>query len=242
MWLTVTLVTRSAMGGPIEDFFALEDQIVEAHETYLESVEALKTKSKSGAVGKTKPSVDRRPAILERMDALSTANAKTPDGAIIAVGTFLWCWNLDLDLDHLADRFERLAREYPNEPVLEDAIAVVAQAAAAVGSTGKWAKALEGLVKRTNRKPARLGALYALGEVRLGARQLSFAKAAFKRVLEVDPESDLADAARGSIFEIDHLQIGMTAPEFTAQTLDGKEVSLESLRGKAVLLNLWATW
>ena len=33
-----------------------------------------------------------------------------------------------------------------------------------------------------------------------------------------------------------------TAPEFTLQALDGKTVHLSDYRGKAVLLNFWATW
>jgi thiol-disulfide isomerase/thioredoxin len=35
---------------------------------------------------------------------------------------------------------------------------------------------------------------------------------------------------------------GNPAPDFTLEDLDGNEVSLTSLRGKAVYLNFWATW
>ena len=35
---------------------------------------------------------------------------------------------------------------------------------------------------------------------------------------------------------------GQPAPNFTAKTLDGKSVSLRSLRGKPVVVDFWATW
>jgi len=35
---------------------------------------------------------------------------------------------------------------------------------------------------------------------------------------------------------------GTPAPDFTLQSLDGKSLSLSSLRGKAVVVNFWATW
>ena len=36
--------------------------------------------------------------------------------------------------------------------------------------------------------------------------------------------------------------VGAMAPDFTLTTLDGKKVKLSDYRGKAVLLNFWATW
>ncbi|HEB12835.1 MAG TPA: redoxin domain-containing protein [Actinobacteria bacterium] len=33
-----------------------------------------------------------------------------------------------------------------------------------------------------------------------------------------------------------------TAPDFTVETLDGKTVSLEDLRGKPLFLNFWSSW
>lgn len=38
------------------------------------------------------------------------------------------------------------------------------------------------------------------------------------------------------------LATGALAPAFEARTLDGRVASLDSLRGRVVLLNVWATW
>jgi len=38
------------------------------------------------------------------------------------------------------------------------------------------------------------------------------------------------------------LKIGATAPDFTTQTLDGRDVKLSDYRGKVVILDFWATW
>jgi len=37
-------------------------------------------------------------------------------------------------------------------------------------------------------------------------------------------------------------QAGFLAPDFTLETLEGDSLTLSDLRGKAVLVNLWATW
>src|SRR4051794_32605150 len=36
--------------------------------------------------------------------------------------------------------------------------------------------------------------------------------------------------------------VGQMAPDFELQTLDGHKVKLSDFRGKAVVLNFWATW
>lgn len=47
-------------------------------------------------------------------------------------------------------------------------------------------------------------------------------------------------AAAGGALQGD--SVGKIAPDFTLTTLDGKKVKLSDYRGKAVLLNFWATW
>ena len=35
---------------------------------------------------------------------------------------------------------------------------------------------------------------------------------------------------------------GGPAPDFTAKTIDGREITLSKLKGKVVVINFWATW
>ncbi len=41
---------------------------------------------------------------------------------------------------------------------------------------------------------------------------------------------------------VENVQIGKTAPDFTATAIDGKEITLSSLKGKYVLVDFWASW
>jgi cytochrome c biogenesis protein CcmG/thiol:disulfide interchange protein DsbE len=47
---------------------------------------------------------------------------------------------------------------------------------------------------------------------------------------------------RGANNAVQGNAVGKPAPDFELETLDGKKVKLSDYRGKAVLLNFWATW
>jgi peroxiredoxin len=47
---------------------------------------------------------------------------------------------------------------------------------------------------------------------------------------------------RGGPASAPHLTQSSLAPDFSLESLDGKTMRLSDLRGKAVLLNFWATW
>lgn len=48
--------------------------------------------------------------------------------------------------------------------------------------------------------------------------------------------------AAGYLFELDHLQIGMAAPDFEAVDQDGVAFRLSDYRGKVVVLDFWGFW
>ena len=58
------------------------------------------------------------------------------------------------------------------------------------------------------------------------------------RILAVIATAGLAACESGP----PEARVGKAAPEYVASTLQGDSVALSSLRGKVVLLNLWATW
>jgi len=65
-------------------------------------------------------------------------------------------------------------------------------------------------------------------------------------VLPVDDRAAIvpADAVPANAAQVSPIgtEIGMTAPGFTLEDLDGKSVSLYAFRGQVVLLNFWASW
>ena len=44
------------------------------------------------------------------------------------------------------------------------------------------------------------------------------------------------------LFEIEHLQIGMVAPDFEAQDETGASFKLSDYKGKVVVLDFWGFW
>lgn len=54
--------------------------------------------------------------------------------------------------------------------------------------------------------------------------------------------STLGEMAKGSLFELRNLQVGMKAPVAESKDLKGAKSSLKDYAGKVVVLDIWATW
>ena len=68
------------------------------------------------------------------------------------------------------------------------------------------------------------------------------AKKLFRKVVADYAEESVADRAKGFVFEIDHLQIGMKAPEIVGKDADGKEIRLSQFFGQVVVIDFWGFW
>ncbi len=64
----------------------------------------------------------------------------------------------------------------------------------------------------------------------------------FRRIIKMYPESKAAEKAGPYIYEIEHLQIGMVAPEIVGKDVDGNEIKLSQFRGQVVVLGFWGFW
>ena len=70
-----------------------------------------------------------------------------------------------------------------------------------------------------------------------------FRKQAAEQRLAAAAQGELVvDASSGNAPQYVSPLKGRPAPEFTLEDLNGKKVSLASYKGKAVLINFWATW
>ncbi|WP_446743044.1 redoxin domain-containing protein [Silvibacterium acidisoli] len=74
-------------------------------------------------------------------------------------------------------------------------------------------------------------------------RQDEAASKVFQQYLALNPRDKTATMARAQRY-VAHPELARArmAPPFTVTTLDGRQVSLDDLNGKVVLIDFWATW
>jgi len=64
----------------------------------------------------------------------------------------------------------------------------------------------------------------------------------FVKVQHDYPDSKAAKQAESGLFELDHLQIGMSVPELEGTDVDGAPFKLSEYRGKVIVLDFWGNW
>jgi len=230
-----------ALAGPAEDFQKLEAELIGVHEAYISAIEALIQKNpKFDPDDKSKLPSDKRGDVLQKMDRLAESSAKSDVGFELAAATLNW--SIEMGSDESPSRFARIARLFPDS---SDTLAQLSNLEYAYPYAGKpqgWITAIIELEKRTKDEDTRRLATFTIAKIQSEQGMFEDAKKRFQRIIKSSPDAPLTSRAKGYVFEIDHLQVGMEAPNFEATTIDGKKISLSSLRGKVVLIDFWATW
>jgi hypothetical protein len=78
-------------------------------------------------------------------------------------------------------------------------------------------------------------------------KQLALAEKYFDRVVKDFADvkgrgGTIGENAKQELFEIQHLAVGMVAPETAGEDSSGKKFKLSDYRGKVVVLDFWAGW
>lgn len=236
LFVFATGSTRQVRADAKDDFAKLEQAMADANLAFYTALEELGAKGG----GSAQRPVDGRPPILKQMDKLAERSLGTPAAAYINFETFTW--SVDIEPGRLPDRFVRLVKHFPNEDTIGEIVSFLPDMFMEEKPSAKWPDALSRLAKVTESKDIRLGTLLSKGRVLALMGKPKRAKKAFGELLALKPDDDLTKIANGFVFEMDHLQIGMVAPDFETKTLDGKTVALSSFRGKALVLKFWASW
>ncbi len=63
-----------------------------------------------------------------------------------------------------------------------------------------------------------------------------------QKLVEINATDFHVEQGLGYLHEFESLNIGQKAPDFTARTIDGQEISISKFKGQFVLLEFWATW
>jgi hypothetical protein len=92
--------------------------------------------------------------------------------------------------------------------------------------------------------PARAAACFSLAAILMGgeAEEQKEARALFGRLQKEFAATTYAKQADGYLYELDHLQVGMVAPEIEGTDSEGKAFKLSDYRGKVVVLDYWGFW
>ena len=166
------------------------------------------------------------------------AHPDTPTGQRAAETAFTMWGNTDA-VDEVA---EAVSHVDDDSAVWADVLHGVGNAYGRADRYDEYLAFLAALEGRLTHPRSRSAALSQLGASALREGRDAEARPYFEAVASLDADSFHVVAAEGHLYEIDHLAIGMEAPDFAALTLDGDSLRLSDLRGRVVLLDFWATW
>lgn len=237
----VLLSTGSALGGVEDDFIKLEAELAEAHRAYINAINEKQLADPDfDRTDKDQLPPDNRESLLKKMDVLVKANLEHEDAFEMALAALQW--SIDIESDGAPDRLLMMARHFPDRPELTDIMMQLEMYYVYAGKVEDWLAAARTMATKSSSEKVTNAARMMLATIQKNQGEMDEAKMTLSAVIQDTPDSLTGERAKTLLYEIEHLQIGMTVPDFEATQLDGKKISIKSLRGKAVLIDFWATW
>ena len=225
---------------PGPEYEALSRAFDEAQDAYYAPLRNAKSDEERSKI-QIDPNLDPRKLFLGRFQEL----AKRAKGADAGALSLLWLADNGAGVDPkaAAAAVDQLAADYVASPRMTDLCQLLRYGSDVVG-TKRALEILDRIDKNSPLADARGAAVYVSGVLLLGegGDRAEEARAKLRRVGEEFADTPWPARASAALFEAEHLQIGMVAPDFEATDQDGASYRLSGLRGKVVILDFWGFW
>ena len=182
---------------------------------------------------------------LPRFLALAKQVKDTEEGA----QALLQAIKLALEIHNVAalcNGFDAMLASYSNLPIMGDAIVEIDTGSSVIGVPMSYSY-LRRVARQSALPGVRALALFTLASSIVDDPHAWYAEREEARKLLATLKQDYAATsyarqADGFLFQLDNLQIGMTAPEIEAVDAQGVAVKLSDYRGKVVVVDFWGFW
>lgn len=260
MWKRWGLVLwLAALIGPLslradQEFDDLQKTFADARKAYSEQVKKLRAELPAdGKLDESKLPPEPSAAFLPRFRAYAEKNAGKPE----ALPALAWVVNNAADsegkpLADLAWALEQIEKDHAADPAMAKTLPSLSFV---IGLTGKAPiRKLADVVQAKATDPsAKAAALYTQAWLQFQSvheqdgrpaepADVPAARQLFEKALREFPDTRAAERSKGYLFEIDHLQIGMPAPELEGTSIEERPIKLSQFRGQVVVLDFWGFW
>lgn len=224
------------------EYDKLSQQFNAAQQEYYKPYQEAKTEEESRKV-QLDPEKDPRKLYLPKFEDLA-GRAK---GTEVGCSCWVWVFSNAQPKDAAQQRaFDALGGEYVKSKGLEGFVRNLGWMADAIGKQ-KCTALLEKILAESPHDEVRAAVLLTQASSVMeggdaSADEMKAARAKLERVQKEFGKTRYAAQAEGMLFEADHLQIGMDAPDFEAVDQDGKAWKLSDYRGKVVVVDFWGYW
>ena len=224
------------------EYDKLSEQFNAAQQEYYKPYQEAKTEEESRKI-QLDPDKDPRKLYAPKFEELA-GRAKGSE-----VGCQCWVWvfsNAQFDPKAQTRAFDAIGGEYVKSKSLEGFVRNLGWMGESIGKE-KCAALMEKILAQSPHDEVRAAVLLTQASSVMeggsaSADELKAARAKLERVQKEFGKTRYATQAEGMLFEADHLQIGMQAPDFEALDQDGKPWKLSDYRGKVVVVDFWGYW